>query len=244
MPRLRAWPDGCLSAAGATAARPRSDPPRQVEPPAAKDRVTQTPGVRVFGVGDPALNTPPHFVFGHRAVPPAVAQTAEAVAEAADVLLGQPPAAAGKEDEADTAAGGMVNHPVPKGGRGNHAVLRIADLDLRVASRTIEASVQLPLEPQDLGLEVGKKSGDARGSRAARSAAACSASKEAMRSNRSGAATSGVRFFPRRRPSAPSHRWNARHTRSDAGQVRGRSQARQNRKRSFSSPRLALAAAR
>ncbi len=55
---------------------------RRVEPPVAKDRVPQTPGVRVFGVGDPAPDTPSHFVFGHRAVPPAVAQTAEAVAEA------------------------------------------------------------------------------------------------------------------------------------------------------------------
>ncbi|TLD47443.1 MAG: hypothetical protein FAZ92_00266 [Accumulibacter sp.] len=67
--------------------------PRRVEPAAAKEGVAQAPRIGVPGVGDPRRHALLDLCLVHRARPPAVAQTAQPVAEAAQVLFGQVPAA-------------------------------------------------------------------------------------------------------------------------------------------------------
>ena len=66
-----------------------------------KDGLAQAPGIGVFCMRDPGSHTPLDIVSGHRAVPPAVAQSAQPVAKPSHVLLGQPPAPAGQQYEAE-----------------------------------------------------------------------------------------------------------------------------------------------
>ena len=63
--------------------------------------MAQAPGVRVLGVRDPRPHPPGDFIFGDGPVPPAIPQAAQAVAEAADVVLGQAAAPIGQQHEAE-----------------------------------------------------------------------------------------------------------------------------------------------
>ena len=63
--------------------------------------MAQSPCVRVHRVRDPGVDLPAHLILGHRRVSPAVAQPAQAVAEARHVLLRQPAPAAGQQHEAE-----------------------------------------------------------------------------------------------------------------------------------------------
>ena len=81
--------DCCSRSRRAKRARGRIRLARRVKPTGAKDRLAQTPGVRVLGVRDLGPHAPQHFFLGDRALSPTVAQAPQAVAEAAHVLFRQ-----------------------------------------------------------------------------------------------------------------------------------------------------------
>ena len=73
-----------------------------------KDRLAQTPSVRVLGVGDPGPHSAEHFFFRGCPLSPAVAQAAQAVAEATHVLFGQSPLPVRQKNEAGEGRGFAV----------------------------------------------------------------------------------------------------------------------------------------
>ena len=80
---------------------PRDRPAARREPPVPEGRAARPPRVGMRRVRHPGANSLLHLPARDRPGPPAVAQPAQPVAEAAHALLRQPPAAAGAQLEAE-----------------------------------------------------------------------------------------------------------------------------------------------